>query len=175
MRLAPWIALASLAALPLGAQPAPGPGPRPRAPQVAPGRGLGLTEAQRTTIRDLREKQRPEMIRLHEAARKARLDLMEALRKPESTAAALRPLYDKAAAARFEMMMAQRGLQQAVAGVLTPEQRTQAQHLRQGWGAGRMQGPGRGRMEGPMGPGGGCMDGPMGPGGWGPGRPGLDR
>lgn len=155
MRLSTCLAILTLVALPLAAQPGPGRGARPQGPMQA----LGLTEAQRTTIRDLREKQRPEMIRLHEAQRKARLDLMEALRKPETTAAALRPLYDKAAAARFETMMAQRSLQQAVAGVLTPEQRAQAQKLRQAGG----MGPRGGRMGGPGGPGaGGMQDGPGG-------------
>lgn len=191
MRPALFTTMLCLAALPLLAQPAPGagsgmgPGAGPRQERSA--RILGLTEPQRTAIQALQQKQRPALMARLEAAQLARQALAAALRDPEAKEAAIRTLYEKASAARYEAMMAKRTLQLEVGALLTPEQRMKAARLRRqvaaGKGPGMMgggmnhpepaqmgpQGPGRGRMGHPgpggmMGPGGGMNGRPEGPG-----------
>lgn len=187
MRPALWTAMLCFAALPLLAQPAPGAGPGGGPRPDRPGQRLGLTEAQRTAIQALQQKQRPAMMARLEAAQLARQSLAAALRDPEVKEAALRTLYDKAAATRFEAMMAKRNLQLEIGALLTPEQRMKAARFRRQAGAGKgpdmmggrmgrpepsqmgLQGPGRGRMGNPgpggmMGPGGGMNARPDGPG-----------
>lgn len=171
MRPALWTAMLCFAALPLLAQPAPGAGPGGRPHPNRPGQRLGLTEAQRTAIQALQQKQRPGMMARMEAAQLARQALAAALRDPEAKEATIRPLYEKASATRYEAMMAKRTLQLEVGALLTPEQRMKAARLRRQAGAGKgpdMMGGRMGRPEpsrmGPEGPGRGRMGHP-GPGG----------
>jgi len=113
----------TLAALPLAAQPAP----------RRPGRiaqALNLSDAQRASIRSIREKHGPELHLRQDAARQAQAALRTALREPATPEAQLRTLHGKASAARFEMLMARRTVRQEVRAVLTPEQREKAAELR---------------------------------------------
>jgi len=113
----------TLAALPLAAQPAP----------RRPGRiaqALNLSDAQRASIRSIREKHRPELRLRQDAARQAQAALRTALREPATPEAQLRTLHDKASAAQFEMLMTRRTVRQEVRAVLTPEQREKAAELR---------------------------------------------
>ena len=172
MRPALWTAMLCLAALPLLAQPAPGGGPG-RGPGAGPrqernARMLDLTEPQRTAIQALQQKQRPALMAHMEAAQLAHQALAAALRDPQAKEATIRPLYDKAAATRYEAMMAKRTLQLEVGALMTPEQRMKAARFR------RMAAGGKG--PGMMGP--GMMGGGMGqpePGQMGPQGPGRNR
>jgi Spy/CpxP family protein refolding chaperone len=118
--------IAALALLPLAAQPAPGRGPQAEGRQQA----LQLTEAQRTSIRAIREKRRPDLTARRDAMLHARIDLRSALRDPATPETRLRVLYDKASAARFELLLTQRALRQEVRAVLTPEQQARAAEMR---------------------------------------------
>jgi periplasmic protein CpxP/Spy len=122
----------ALALLPLAAQPAPERGPRGEGIQQA----LHLTEAQRTSIRAIREKRRPDLAARRDAMLHARIDLRSAMRDPATPEARLRTLYDKASSARFELLLAQRALHQEVRAVLTPEQQARAAEMRQAARAG---------------------------------------
>jgi len=172
VRPALWTAMLCLAALPLLAQPAPGGGPG-RGPGAGPrqernARMLDLTEPQRTAIQALQQKQRPALMAHMEAAQLAHQALAAALRDPQAKEATIRPLYDKAAATRYEAMMAKRTLQLEVGALMTPEQRMKAARFR------RMAAGGKG--PGMMGP--GMMGGGMGqpePGQMGPQGPGRNR
>jgi len=115
-----------LTTLPLSAQVEPGSG-RP-AQRIA--RALNLTEAQKTSIHAIREKHRPELVVRRDAVKQAQVALRSALQDAATPEARLRALYDKAAAARFEVMLARRSVHQEVQAVLTPEQRTKAAELR---------------------------------------------
>lgn len=124
----------ALAALPLAAQAGPGRGTRGE--RIA--RALQLTEAQKTSIKALRQKYQPDLQTRREATRQARQALAAALREPATADAQLRGLYDKAAAARFELILARRALRKEVQALLTPEQRLRAAELR-GVARGRRQ------------------------------------
>jgi len=129
---------------------------------------LDLTEPQRTAIQALQQKQRPALMAHMEAAQLAHQALAAALRDPQAKEATIRPLYDKAAATRYEAMMAKRTLQLEVGALMTPEQRMKAARFR------RMAAGGKG--PGMMGP--GMMGGGMGqpePGQMGPQGPGRNR
>lgn len=101
-------------------------------------RALNLSDAQKTTIRGIRDKHRPDLMARREAARQAQVALRTALQDPATPEAQLRALHDKAAAARFEMMLVRRSVHQEVQAVLTPEQREKAAELR-GMARARMQ------------------------------------
>ncbi|MCE1205257.1 MAG: Spy/CpxP family protein refolding chaperone [Holophagaceae bacterium] len=119
-----WSALAlTLTALPLAAQPGAG-----RPGRIA--QALNLSDAQRTKIRTIREKHRPELRIRRDAARQAQAALRTALREAATPDAQLRALHDKASAARFEWMLARRTARTEVRAVLTPEQRERAAELR---------------------------------------------
>ncbi|NWJ40317.1 MAG: Spy/CpxP family protein refolding chaperone [Geothrix sp.] len=116
----------ALAALPLAAQPETSRGQRPG--RIA--QALNLSDAQRTSIRSIREKHRPDLLLKRDAARQAQVSLRAALRNAATPEAQLRALYDTASAARFGMMLARRAVRQEVQAVLTPEQREKAAELR---------------------------------------------
>jgi Spy/CpxP family protein refolding chaperone len=116
----------SLTVLPLAAQAGPDRGPR--AEKIA--HALNLTEAQQTGIRSIREKHRPDFLQRRAAMQHAQIDLRTALQDSATPDAQLRILYDKAAAARFEMMLARRSVHKEVQALLTPEQRAMAAELR---------------------------------------------
>jgi Spy/CpxP family protein refolding chaperone len=126
-----WSAfLLALLALPLTAQPGPGRGSRPE--RIA--RALDLTEAQKASIQGIRAKHRPDLILRRDAVQHAGIDLRTALRDTATPEPRLRALYDKAAAARFDLILAQRSVRLEVQAVLSPEQRAKAavlgEHLR---------------------------------------------
>jgi Spy/CpxP family protein refolding chaperone len=125
----------ALLTLPLAAQTGPAHGPR--AGQIS--RVLNLTEAQKASIRNLRDKHRADLVLRRDAVDHARIDLRTALRDPATPETRLRALYDKAAAARFESILAERSLRLEVRALLTPEQRAQADEMRSHAG-GRMHG-----------------------------------
>jgi len=130
-----WSALIlTLAAGSLAAQPGLNRGRR----REAVARALNLTEAQKTTIQGIRDKHQRELVARRETARQAGTALRTALQDPSTPEAQLRALHDKAAAARFEMMLARRSVHQEVQAVLTPEQREKAAELR-GMARARMQ------------------------------------
>ena len=112
-------------ALPMAAQTGPG---FPRAQRIA--QALNLSEAQKTSIRAIREKHRPGLVSRRDAARQAHLALRTALQDANASDATLRALHDKASAARFEVLLAQRSVHHEVEAVLTPEQRLKAAELR---------------------------------------------
>jgi len=122
-----WSALIlSLAALPLTAQPAPARGRR--AERIA--RALNLTEAQKASLRSIREKHRQELLARRDAVQQAQAALRTALRDAATPDAQLRALNDRASTARFEAMLARRSVRQEVQAVLTPDQRIKAAEWR---------------------------------------------
>lgn len=116
----------SLATFPLGAQADPGRGPR--AERMA--RTLNLTEAQRSNIQAIREKHRPDLILRRDAIQQAQAALRAALQDATTPEVQLRNLYDKASAARFDLMLARRSVHLETQAVLTPEQRIKAAEMR---------------------------------------------
>jgi Spy/CpxP family protein refolding chaperone len=116
----------ALMALPLAAQP--GPDNHPRAERV--GRDLQLTEAQKTSIRAVRDKHRSDLVQRRDAVQHARIDLRSALQDPATPESRLRALYDKASSARFDMILARRSVRMEVQSILTPEQRAKAAEMR---------------------------------------------
>lgn len=115
----------AMAALPLTAQA--GPDHSPRAEKA--GRAMNLSEAQKTSIKDIRDKHRPGLALRRDAAKQAQAALQAALQDPASSETHLRALHDKASAARFDLILAQRSLRQEVQAVLTPEQRAKAAEM----------------------------------------------
>jgi Spy/CpxP family protein refolding chaperone len=115
----------TLMALPLAAQP--GPVDNPRAERM--GRHLQLTETQKASILAIRDKHRSDLVQRRDAVRHAQIDLRSALQDPSTPEARLRALYDKASAARFDMILARRSVRMEVQAVLTPEQRAKAMAL----------------------------------------------
>lgn len=123
---------AAMAALPLTSQALfaqalttqTGPDHGPRAERA--GRALNLTEAQKTSIKAIRDKHHPGLALRRDAASQAQTALQAALQDPAASEDQLRVLHGKASAARFDLMLAQRSLRQEVQAVLTPEQRAKA-------------------------------------------------
>jgi Spy/CpxP family protein refolding chaperone len=127
MKAMTWSALIlALMALPLSAQA--GPGQSPRAERIS--QALHLTDTQQASIQSIRAKHRPDLALRRDAAHRAQTALQAALRDAATPEVQLRALYDKAAGARFEMMLARRSVRQEVQAVLTPEQRATAAELR---------------------------------------------
>ncbi len=116
----------ALLALPLAAQSGSGRGPR--AERIS--QALHLTEVQQTSIRTIRDKHHSDLVLRRDAVKHAGIDLRTALQDAATPEAKLRALYDKAAAARFDMILAQRSVRLEVQAVLTPEQRAQAAEMR---------------------------------------------
>ena len=113
-------------ALPLTAQPVPGRGPR--AERIA--LTLHLTDTQKTSIQAIREKHRPDLVVRRDAVQQAQAVLRTALKDAATPETQLRALHDKAAGARFDMMLARRSVHQEVQALLTPEQRVKAAEMR---------------------------------------------
>jgi Spy/CpxP family protein refolding chaperone len=116
----------ALLALPLAAQS--GRDRHPRIERV--GRALNLTEAQKSSLRAIRDNHHPDLILRRDAVRHARIDLQTALQDASTSEARLRALYDKASAARFDLILARRSLRTEIQAVLTPEQRALAREMR---------------------------------------------
>jgi Spy/CpxP family protein refolding chaperone len=116
----------ALGALPLLAQAGPGQGPRME--KIA--HALNLTEAQKTGIQAIRAKHQPEVVLRRDAVQHARIDLRTALQDPATPEPRLRALYEKASAARLELILARRSVRLETLSVLTPEQRAKAADLR---------------------------------------------
>jgi Spy/CpxP family protein refolding chaperone len=115
----------ALSALPLAAQTPQGRGLRSeRMAQT-----LNLSEAQKSSIKAIREKHRPDLLVRRDNARQAQIALRTALSEPKTPEVQLRILHDKAAAARFEMRLTRRAIHQEVLAVLTPEQRVKATEM----------------------------------------------
>ena len=117
--------LLALLALPAAAQTGPDRGSRPD--RIA--RALQLTEAQKASIQGIRAKHHSDLILRRDAVKHARIDLRTALQDTATPEARLRALYDKAAAARFDLILAQRSVRLEVQAVLSPEQRARATEL----------------------------------------------
>ncbi len=141
-----WTALTlTLATLPLGAQA----GPRregPRAGRIA--QALHLTDAQKASIQALRQKHQPELLRRRETVQQAQQALRSVLQDVAAPEAQLRPLFEKAAAARFDLLLARRALQKETQALLSPEQRLKAAELR-GFAQGQLRERMRGLRQGP--------------------------
>ena len=118
--------LLALLALPLTAQTTAGRGPR--AERIA--LSLHLTGPQKASIQDIRAKHRPDLALRREAVQRAQTGLRTALRDTATPEAQLHALCDKAASARFELMLARRSVRQDIQAILTPEQRILAAELR---------------------------------------------
>lgn len=123
--------LLALLALPLAAQPGPDRGSRPDSRPERIARALQLTEVQKATIQGIRAKHHPALTLRRDAVQHARIDLRTALQDPATPEPRLRALYDKAAAARFDLILAQRSVRLEVQAVLSPEQRARATELRE--------------------------------------------
>lgn len=117
----------ALGMLPLAAQPGPDRGPR----MERIGQALHLTEVQKASIRSIRDKHHQDLILRRDAVRHARIDLRTALQDAATPETRLRTLYDKASAARFDMILARRSVRLEVQAVLTPEQRALASEWRE--------------------------------------------
>ena len=141
-----WTVLTlTLATLPLGAQV----GPRregPRAERIA--QALHLTDAQKASIQALRQKHQAGLLHGREVVRQARQALRSALQDAATPEAQLRTLYDQAAAARLDLLLARRTLQKETQALLTPEQRLKAAELR-GFAQGQLRERMRGLRRGP--------------------------
>lgn len=118
-------AVLTLTVLPVLAQPVP------RRGEGRIGRALALTDAQKASIQAIREKHRPDLAAQREAAREAQTAFRAAIQDPATPESQLRLLHDKAASARFGMLMAGRAMRQDIQAVLTPEQRAKAAQLRE--------------------------------------------
>jgi Spy/CpxP family protein refolding chaperone len=119
--------LLALLALPLAAQSGPDRGSRPE--RIA--RALQLTEVQKTSILGIRARHRPDLVLRRDAVKHARIDLRTALQDAAAPETRLRALYDKAAATRFDLILAQRAVRLEVQAVLSPEQRAKAAEMRE--------------------------------------------
>ena len=128
-----------LLALPMAAQPGPDGGRR--ADRIS--HALNLTESQKTSIRGIREKHRQDLTLRRDALKHAQIDLRTALQNLATPEAQLRALYDKASAARFDLIQARRSVRVEVQAVLTPEQRAKAADLHD-----RAQARWHGRLDG---------------------------
>jgi len=91
---------------------------------------LNLSEAQKSIIQTIRDKHRPALILQRDAVKQAGAAFRKAVQDGSTSEVQLRTLYDKAATARFEMMLARRSMQREVQTVLSPEQRLKAAELR---------------------------------------------
>lgn len=125
LKLGPTLVLA-LMALPLTAQTVPKCGPR--AERIA--LTLHLSDTQKTSMRAIREKHRPDLVVRRDAVQQAQAALRRAFKDAATPDTQLRALHDKAAGARFDMMLARRSVHQEVQALLTPEQRVKAAEMR---------------------------------------------
>jgi Spy/CpxP family protein refolding chaperone len=98
-------------------------------------KALGLTDAQKTAIRDIRTKHQAAFEAGRKTAQDAHKAFAEALRKPETAPDELRKLHRAAADATFEQLLAHRAQRQEIRALLTPEQREKAARME-----GRMEG-----------------------------------
>ena len=115
----------ALLALPLTAQQGPNPGRQGH--RVA--QALQLTDAQKTSIKAIRDKHHPDLVVRRDAAKAAQISLQAALRDATISEANLRALHGKASAARLELTLARRSVHQEIQAVFTPEQRAKAAEL----------------------------------------------
>jgi Spy/CpxP family protein refolding chaperone len=123
-----WSAIIlAMLALPLAAQPGPDRASRPE--RIA--RALQLTDAQKAGIQGIRAKHRPDLILRRDAVQHARINLRTALQDAATPEPRLRALYDKAATARFDLILAQRSVRLEIQAVLSPEQRAKAAEMRE--------------------------------------------
>ena len=122
--------LLALLVLPLAAQPGPDPDSRPDSRPERIAQALQLTEVQKASIQGIRAKHHPDLILRRDAVQHARIDLRTALQDAGAPEPRLRALYDKSAAARFDLILAQRSVRLEVQAVLSPEQRAKATELR---------------------------------------------
>lgn len=136
------ILLASCAALSLLAQPGPGPdGGRPMAGRAEArfarageqmafmAHHLKLSEVQKSRMKELQQKNRPEIQAKQKAARESHAAFRSALQNPDSQTEQLRKLHQAAADRQFEVALAQRAAKLEVRALLTPEQRAEADRM----------------------------------------------
>jgi Spy/CpxP family protein refolding chaperone len=116
----------ALLACPLAAQP--GKVSNYRMERIS--QALNLTETQKASIQAIREQHRPDLLLRRDALKQARMALRTSLQDAATPEAQLRALYDKASAARFDMLLTQRSVRLEVQALLTPEQRIKAAELR---------------------------------------------
>ncbi|HJV90651.1 MAG TPA: Spy/CpxP family protein refolding chaperone [Holophagaceae bacterium] len=113
--------------LPLAAQqPTPQDGPHPGRQGQRLARALQLTSDQQTKIQALRSSQFTANAAKRQAAQEAHAALAKALQDPATPEATLRDLHQKAADARFQLLLARRADLAQVRALLTPEQREKA-------------------------------------------------
>lgn len=101
----------------------PGFGPMGRGPSTAPLASLGLEDAQRTRLAEIRGRHAATLIPLQEQARQAARRLAQALQKPGTPIADLKPLHEAASQKQLEVLLAHRTQRQELEAVLTPAQR----------------------------------------------------
>jgi len=139
----------AIAALALGvtmltafAQPAPEVLARPEAQrqkgQDRLDRALNLTDAQKTSVKEIRAKHREGAEARQKAAQDARKAFRDAFLKPETKVEDLKALHQAAADAQLAQLLDQRAQRQEIRAILTPEQREKAAFL-----MGRAEGMGR--------------------------------
>lgn len=93
---------------------------------------LNLTQAQRTTIRAVFDKARPQMRTLRDRMRHDRRALHELMAAGKADPAQVRKLADAQGRNVAEMIVLRSGIHRRIQAVLTPEQR---QHLQKMWGS----------------------------------------
>lgn len=124
------LALLLVAALPVAAQ-------RPGRGAFGPHRGMGgpafagleLTENQKAQMKAIAEKHQATMEAKRKAAQEASQALHAASRNAATPEAELKALHDRASAARFEMLLARRAMQQEHQAVLTADQKAKLEKL----------------------------------------------
>lgn len=149
----------SLAAMPLLAQgPHPGRGPGMGHEFVRPFKGLNLTEAQKTSLKDVAEKHKAALKTKRDAVQEAHKTLQKAMVDPAAKEADLKVLHDSVSQAQFAMMLERRTMMLESEALLTPEQKAQWEKMRAerrehpfgpGRGPGHGPGPGKHRGHGP--------------------------
>jgi Spy/CpxP family protein refolding chaperone len=124
-----------LGLMPASAQDAPAPSPRHPEAHSRMGRRLNLTEAQKTSLKAVRDKHQDGLAVRRKAAFEARAALVKAMRSPDSKPEDLKTLHRTAADLAFELRMDQRAMRLECRAILTPEQREESARMR-----GRMEG-----------------------------------
>lgn len=139
--------------LPAQAQDASAPRPRKedRQPRMQEHleRALHLTDAQKTTVGEIRGKHKAALETKRAAAQSAHKAFSEAMRNPDAKPEDLKTLHRAQADASLDLLLEHRAQRQEIRAILTPEQREKAARI-EGRMEGRMMGHGGGFPGGGM-------------------------
>lgn len=130
------------------AQDAPSPHPRKgdRHPRLEErfDRALHLTDAQKVTVKEIRDKHRSALEARRAAAETAHKAFSEAMKNPEAKPEDLKTLHRAQADASLDLLLEHRAQRAEIHAILTPEQREKATRLMGRMKGMRMRHPGGG-------------------------------